>query len=156
GRPANQWETIKAEFSPNSSLVLATLWLPEEGRQALTVVGAITDPFIANNAPAFQRYDSGYWMSDGNIVVSGRRPSDGRVIIGIPDSFLNNEKVIFHATANNLWMQDAVQRGDGTIVALGRECCPGGPLRLYQIANGVATAITGDIGNGAPSRVEWS
>ncbi|MCU0513239.1 MAG: hypothetical protein MUE40_11800, partial [Anaerolineae bacterium] len=98
GRPANQWRTLKAEFSPDSTRVLATLALPEEGRQALAVVGAITDPFLANNAPAIVRYDSGYWTADGRIIVSGRSPATGNVVIAVTDSALNNEQVLFDAT----------------------------------------------------------
>jgi hypothetical protein len=156
GRPANAWKALKAEFSPGSTLLLITYNLPEEGRQGVAVRGAVTDASYANNAPDIHRYDTAWWLGDGRIIASGRRPSDGRVVIAITDQFLNNEEVIFDATGAGLWMQDAAQRPDGTIVAFGAEGSPGGPVRLYAIQNGAAVALSGPIGNAAPSNIEWS
>jgi hypothetical protein len=155
-QPWGEWRSIKAQFSPNSAYLLVTLELLSEGRQAIAVVPVIQDPNFARNLPNIVRYDSGRWLSDGRLLVSGRRPSDGRVVIAITDVGFSYEEIIFDATGANLWVQDAVQRGDGTIVALGRECCPGGALRLYQISNGAATPLSDEIGGGTPSRIDWS
>jgi hypothetical protein len=145
----------KLEWSPGSDAILVTLDLPGEGRNGLAVVPPVRDSTFGSNAPGIGRYDSGYWTADGNLIVSGRRP-DGLVVIATVDRNFNGENILFNASAANLWMQDAVVRPDGAIVALGRECCPGGPLRLYLIRNGNATPISGDIGGGAPSSVRWA
>lgn len=153
GRPANFWRSLKFEWAPDSGGLLVTLELPEEGRRALAVVAAVRDASYANNAPAaFQRYDSGYWVSGSQILVSGRRPSDGRVVIAYVDRNLNGEQVIFDASAAGVWVQDAVQRPNGQIVAFGKACCPDGPLSLVD---GAGNALTGPIGDGLPQRVEW-
>lgn len=150
------WKTTSVEWSPirgNYSLLL-TVNLPDEGRNALAVAQAVRDADYAKQAPFFVRYDSGYWLDDGQrIIVSGRRP-DGRVIIGITNSALTGEQVILDATAIGLWVQNAVQRPNGQIVALGRPGGPfdGGPLALYD-SNG--NAISAPIGPGAPEDVRW-
>jgi len=153
GRPANLWQSLKTEWSPDSQYLLITANLVEEGRQGIFVVAPARDTALANNAPPMARYDSGSWLPDGRILVSGRRPSDGQVIIGTVNRDFTDEQVILNATANNLWVQDAVQRRNGQIVALGRACCPGGALRLY---NSRGQAISGDIGANTPSRVIWA
>jgi len=57
------------------------------------------------------------------------------------------------ATAVGYWVQDAVQRSNGQIVALGRQGDPFGPMRIIN-QNG--DFLTGDIGGGPPQSVEWS
>lgn len=153
GRPANHWRSLKVAWSPDSNRLLVTLDLPEEGRGAIAVVDAVRDAQYANNAPPIARYDSGNWLRDGRLLVSGRRPSDGRVIIGTVNADFSDERVILDATASDLWVQDAVERSDGSIVAFGRPCCPGGALRLYR-ADGVPM---GDfIGDNAPESIQWA
>nr|MCU0512873.1 hypothetical protein [Anaerolineae bacterium] len=89
------------------------------------------------------------------IIVSGRSPATGNVVIAVTDSALNNEQVLFDATAAGLWMQDAVF-GGGAVLAFGKPGGPDGALSLYRVENGVATALSGPIGGAYPSRVEWS
>ena len=153
---AQFWKTIDVAWSPirGSSDMLLTLELPAENRQALALVQARRDANYAQNAPEFFRYDYGHWHSDGSgIVVSGRR-ADGRVIIGEVNSDLRGERLIFDASAVGLWLQDAVRRSNGQIVALGR---PGGPqdnapLSLY---NSAGARLSGPIGAAAPDSVSW-
>jgi hypothetical protein len=153
---AHFWKTVNVQWSPvaGSNDILLTVDLPAEGRQALAIGQAVRDPKYAENPPVFVRYDYGYWNPNGDgIVVSGRRP-DGRVMIGQVDNQLGGEQVIFDASAAGLWMQDAVRRPNGQIVALGR---PGGPHDNAPVAlyNQNGQAISGPIGTAAPSDVQW-
>src|SRR5690606_23371338 len=52
-RPSDYWESLKGQWSSNSGRILVTLNLPTEGRQALTVVSAVTDHGYKINAPEF-------------------------------------------------------------------------------------------------------
>jgi len=156
GSNASFWKTIGVEWSPNAGnySVLLTMYLPQEGRNALAITQAVRDANYSQNAPQFFRYDYGYWLSDGQrIIVSGRRP-DGRVIIGTVNSALTGEQVILDASAIGLWVQNAVQRPNGQIVALGRpgDANSGGAVALYD-SNG--TAISAPIGGAAPEDVRW-
>jgi len=153
---ANFWKTTAVEWSPVSGnySMLLTVRLPEENRNALAIVQAVRDSNYAQNAPNFVRYDYGYWLNDGQrIIVSGRRP-DGRVIIGYVNSQLQGEQVIFDASAVGLWVQNAVQRPNGQVVALGRPGSPfdGGPLALYDSAG---NALSAPIGGSAPEDIRW-
>lgn len=153
---ANFWKTKDVEWSPlrGNYSILLTVNLPQENRNALAVVQAVRDANYASQAPQFVRYDYGYWLDDGQrIIVSGRRP-DGRVIIGITNSALTGEQVVLDASALGLWVQNAVQRPNGQIVALGRpgNAFDGGPVALYD-SNG--TALSAPIGLVAPEDVRW-
>lgn len=156
--PSNAWywKTVDVQWSPVAGRndILLTVELPDENRQALAMVQAVRDAGYANNAPPFTRYDYGHWNTNGNgIVISGRRP-DGRVIIGQVNNQFGGEQVLFDASAAGLWMQDAVRRPNGQIVALGR---PGGPYdnRPVGLYNVYGQAITGPIGGAAPDDVQW-
>jgi hypothetical protein len=153
---ANLWQTTNVEWSPvqGDNNILLTVNLPEENRSALAVVQAVRDGNYAQNAPEFVRYDYGHWLPDGQrILVSGRR-ADGRVIIGYVNSQLQNEQVIFDATAAGLWVQNAVQRPNGQIVALGRvgDAYNGGAFALYD---STGNALSDPIGVTPPEDVRW-
>lgn len=153
---AQHWKTNDVAWSPipGSGDILLTLELPAEDRQALAVVQALRDADYANRSPEFFRYDYGHWDSDGSgIVVSGRR-GDGRVIIGQVNSDLRGERLVFDASAAGLWVQDAVRRPNGQIVALGR---PGGPYDNAPVSlyNSAGLRLSGPIGSAAPESVKW-
>ena len=153
---AQYWKTSNVAWSPvaGSNDILLTVDLTAEGRSALAIVQALRDAARANNAPHFIRYDYGHWNPNGNgIIVSGRRP-DGRVIIGEVNNALNGEQIIFDGSAAGIWIQDAVRRPDGQIVALGRPGGPtdGGPVALYDR---YGRAFSAPIGISAPSAVHW-
>ena len=153
---ARYWKTIDVAWSPvrGRNDILLTLELTEEGRQALAIVHATRNAVYAKQAPEFFRYDYGHWNTDGSgIVVSGRR-ADGRVIIGMVNSDLRGERVILDASPVGLWVQDAVRRPNGQVVALGR---PGGPhdnapVSLY---NSAGVRLSGPIGAAAPDSINW-
>lgn len=154
-RPSNApfWKTVAVEWSPKigSYQVLLTVHLPQEGRRALAMTEARRDAAYANQAPPFVRYDYGHWDDQGeDIIVSGRRP-DGRVIIGVVNSDLSDEKVVFDASAAGLWAQDAVRRPDGSFAALGGPFADG-PLALYD---GTGRVLSPPIGEAAPEAVRW-
>ena len=156
--PSNafHWKTIGVEWSPirGNYSVLLTVRLTDEGRNALAVAQSVRDANYSQQAPQFVRYDYGYWLDDGQrIIVSGRRP-DGRVIIGYVNSALTGEQVIFDASSSGLWVQNAIQRPNGQIVALGRPGSPfdGGPVALFD---GNGNALSAPIGNAAPEDVRW-
>ncbi|MCY4018762.1 MAG: SH3 domain-containing protein [Chloroflexi bacterium] len=153
---AQNWKTIDVAWSPipGRSDILLTLDLPGEGRQALAVVQAVRDADYTKQAPEFFRYDYGHWNSDGSgIVVSGRR-ADGRVIIGQVNSDLRGERLVFDASSVGLWVQDAVRRPNGLIVALGR---PGGPYDNAPVSlyNSAGLRLSAPIGDAAPESVRW-
>lgn len=152
GRPASHWRSLKMEWSPDSRQLLVTLDLPDEGRRGIAVVDAVRSAEYANTAPTIWRYDSGYWTADGRIVVSGRRPSDGRVIIGIINRDGSGEQVLLDGTSLGLWLQDAVITSNGRVYAFGNPGGPGAPVSLYD---GNGTALTGPIGDSAPIKIEW-
>ena len=153
---AQFWKTIDVAWSPvhGSNSLLLTLQLTGEGRNALAVVQAVRDAEYANQAPEFFRYDFGHWNANGNgIIVSGRR-HDGRVVIAEVNSDLHGERIIFDATAAGLWVQDAVRRPNGQIIALGR---PGGPHDNAPVAlyDQYGRRLSGSIGGAAPDAARW-
>ena len=153
---ARHWRTIDVAWSPvrGSSDILLRLHLPDENRSALARAQAVRDAKYADNAPAFARYDYGHWNTDGGgIIVSGRGP-DNRVIIAELDRDLGHPRLLLDASARGLWMQDAVRRPDGGVVALGRTGGPGqdAPVALYDSAG---RRLSDFIGTSAPSAVRW-
>ena len=149
------WQTIGVQWSPirGDNTVLLTLYLPEEGRNALAIAEAKRDPKYADNAPPFVRYDYGTWNPDGqSITVSGRRP-DGRMIIGVVNRNLQSEQLILDGSARGLWLRDAVLHPNGQYVALGRPGGPGsGPVALYDQ---YGDQLSDFIGGAAPEDVRW-
>src|SRR5690606_22601407 len=107
-------------------------------------------------APPFIRWDNAQWLNNFELLVSGRAP-DGASRIAVYDTQSGAETVIYDASANGLFIYDAVQRSNGQIIAIGREggAFDGG-YRMYRIDNGVATPISGYVANSAPPRVTWS
>jgi hypothetical protein len=145
-----QWRSLDMAWSPQGGALLVMLDLPEEGRRAFAVVPEVQD---ANVLPPIVRYDYASWSSDGrSLIVSGRGP-DGRVTLGRVNPDGGGAEVLLDGTQAGLWLQDAVERPDGSLVALGS---PGGPDTPLALVRGDGTAITGPIGDSAPRRVAWS
>lgn len=154
------YQSEKIAWSPDSQRVLITMWLPTEGRGAIDVRPAIpgTNNQQSSQGPDVWRFDSGTWLSNTEILVSGRDHQTGRRIVGIVNSdFSNvqNPRILFDGEANNLWMQDAVPYA-GAIYALGKPGGPDGALSLYRIDNGQAQPVSGPIGGGYPDQVFWA
>jgi hypothetical protein len=147
------YRAVSVVFSPDNINVLATMSYIDESnadRRGLMVLSPGRDP---NVRPPLLRYEYGDWSGDGDrIVVSGRRP-DGRVILGsvLPDG--SGEVIALDGSASGLWLQNGVQRPDGTLIALGRPGDANGPMALYA-QNG--TQLTDFIGAAPPTDVRWS
>ncbi len=154
-RPVGNWQSQSVEWSPNSANVVITAFLTGEGRQGIFVSGM---NFVTRRpeAPLFLRWDNAQWINNFELLVSGRAP-DGGSRISVINPGDGAENVIYNASANGLFIFDAVQRPNGQIVAIGREGGPfDGPYRMYRIDGGVATPISGFAGNSAPQSVNWS
>ena len=153
---ASLWQTLDVAWSPlpGSHAILLRVALPSESRSALAVVYAQRDAHYANQAPDFVRYDYGRWSSGGaEIIVSGRRP-DGRVVIAAVDQRLQDERLIFDASAAGLWLQDAVRLPNGRVVAFGRSAADheSAPLALYDSAG---TRLSAFVADAAPDAIRW-
>jgi hypothetical protein len=137
-------------WSPNSQYILAEADGFDIGRRVLFVLSRGTS---RSNRPNALYYEYGDWAGDGQrIVVSGRGP-DGRVILGSVALDGSDERIALDGSAVGLWLQDGVQRPDGTLVALGRPGDANGAMQIYD-QNGVA--LTGLIGTSRPVVVKWS
>jgi hypothetical protein len=143
-------ESLELQWSPQSNRILARgrITNPEFGGQGvLFVLNLDQNPSVQ---PRSLRYTYGSWTNDGGrLVVSGRR-GDGLVMIGVVNTDGSGEEILFNASAAGMWVQNAVQRPNGQIVALG-----GGGGAAHMI-DSTGAALTGDIGFAAPSRVAWS
>jgi hypothetical protein len=148
-----EYRSLNFAWSPNSDALLVALALPEEGRRAFTVVAPRPDVNAANVRPPIARYDYASWANDGErIIVSGRGP-EGQVILGRANRDGSGVQVVLNGSTANLWLQDAVERPDGTLVALGS---PNGADSAQALTRQDGTALTDPIGDGPPRRVAWS
>jgi hypothetical protein len=145
-----QLRSLDLAWSPLGGALLVPLDLPEEGRRAFTVVGELQDP---NTLPPVVRYDYASWANDGRaLIVSGRGP-DGRVILGRANPDGSGLQVLLDGTQAGLWLQNAVERPDGSLFALGS---PNGPDSPQALLRGDGSRITDPIGDSPPRRVAWS
>jgi len=142
------------EWEPNSGSVLVTFEFPGQGRSGISVIGAVQDEDIGRTGPFIHNYDNGYWAADGRIVVSGRFP-DGAPRVGKINPDGGGLEILFDAAANGFWMQDAVQRANGDVYAIGRQGAPNGAMNLYRITGGSAQVVAGPFGDAPPQQVEW-
>lgn len=150
GGEPNRYTSLRFEWNASSSAVLNTLFLPDENRRAFTVVPLGNDP---TNIPPILRYDYATWSQDGSRVLVSGASADGRVGLRWVDPARGSAETILDGSAVGLWVQDAVERRDGQIVALGS---PNGPGSAQSLYNASGQAISGQIGTGAPERVAWS
>lgn len=169
--PLPQHQSHKLEWSPDSQRVLVSLDLTTQNRGGIVVVQALPIDSYDDNAPPILGYDAASWLDADTLLVSGRRHSDARVIIGtINYPFGNydaldearlNERILYDGSDNNIWVQDAVQRSNGQIVTLCKRGLANGgpdnrPLRLCALRDGTLIELTQDIGPAMPEAVSWS
>jgi hypothetical protein len=144
------------DWSPQSDALLIRTWMPSRNRAGLTVLPVTRDERARDVRPPVFEYEYGSWSNDGQrILVSGSAP-DGNVFVGWINRDGSFSEMVFDARANGLWMQNAAQRPDGSIVTLGALMSEGGPGTAQHIYDANGRALTGPIGNGPPQRVEWS
>jgi hypothetical protein len=151
------WESLSLDWSPLSDVILVRTQLPSENRVGLTIVPISRNVQIRDARPPVMRYEYGSWENNGNrILVSGSAP-DGNVYIGWVNRDGSFSELVFDArNSAGLWVQNAVQRPDGSIVTLGAPYNEGGPGGTMRIYDQFGQALSGTIGNGPPQRVEWS
>lgn len=137
-------------WSQNNELILIEADAFDVGRRALFVLTRDQD---RSNRPHALFYDYGDWALDGRIVVSGRRPADNRVILGLVNPDGSGEEIRLDGSAAGLWLQNGVQLLDGRLAALGRPGDPNGAMQIYD-QNG--TALTGFIGETKPVVAKWN
>jgi hypothetical protein len=102
------------------------------------------------------RHEFGAWARDGGRILVSGRAIDNHVYVGWINRDGSFSELVYDAEAAGLWMGFGNQAVDGQVYALGAPGDRGGPrepLRLYDMTG---TALTGAIGEGFPSRVEWS
>ncbi|MCS6835810.1 MAG: hypothetical protein NZ750_07315 [Anaerolineae bacterium] len=161
GHSADAWRAVDFEWNADSVRLLINYELVGQGRRGASVRFAVRNAEYANRAPGIARYDWATWWDSNTLLVSGRNP-EWRVIVGLVSVLgdgtidLPSERVLYDASANGMWIQSAVRRRDGAIVALGRPGGPDGPLSLYLIANGQASPLSGPVGFAYPDRVSWT
>ena len=144
------WESLELAWSPLSDALLVRTFVPEEGRHGLTVL-PLTQGY--NERPPVLRYEYGSWEINGNrILVSGRGPDDN-VYIGWVSRDGSFSELVFAARDAGLWVQHAVQRPDGAVLALGSPAGPGSAQAIYDSFGRPRSA---PIGFGPPERVAWS
>lgn len=144
------YNSLRFEWNNTSSAILIELDLPDESRRALTFVTPNSDP--AQKTPTY-RYDYGSWSWDGTRILASGLGEDGRIGLRWLDPATGSVQLIFDSGAQGLWLQNAVQRPDRQIVALGSPEGDNAPQRLYD---GNGQPLTGQIGFAKPVRVDWS
>ncbi len=149
GEPTH-YNTLHFAWNSTSTGILIELDLPDEGRHALTLVTPDSDP--THKTPTY-RYDYGSWSWDGARILASGSGEDGRTGLRWIDPLSGSVQLIFDSGARGLWLQNAVERVNGQIVALGSPNGKDSPQSLYA---GDGQVLTPPIGDAPPVRVEWS
>ena len=149
-------ESTDLEWSPDGSTLLVrvnvTRWFDgwEGFKGALLVVPPDQNPEVQ---PTELIYDYGSWSNDGQRIVVSGRSQHGPIFIGTVNPDGSDERILWNAGEAGWWVQHAVQRSDGQIVALGRPGDRNGPMQIID-QNG--NPLTGPIGTNTPENVVWS
>ncbi len=152
----DRWESLALDWSPTGDSLLVRTWIPTENRAGLTVLPITRNERARDVRPPVYRYAYGSWENNGNrLLVSGSGP-DGNVYIGWVNRDGSFSELILAARDAGLWVQNAVQRPDGSIVTLGAPTAAGGRNTAQRIYDASGQALTGPIGSEPPQRVEWS
>ncbi|MFN8563585.1 MAG: hypothetical protein U0703_18665 [Anaerolineae bacterium] len=144
------YNSLRFEWNNRSDALLIELYLPGESRRAFAVVGLHADP---TQLPRIYRYDYASWSWDGARVLASGGGEDGRVGLRWIDPATGDVQMFLDSGAGGLWLQNAVQRPGGEIVALGSALGANSPMRLFD---GGGVPLTDPIGTAAPERVVWS
>ncbi len=150
GGEPTRYNSLHFEWNSTSNRILIELYLPDEQRRALTFVTPDSDP--RQLTPTY-RYDYGSWSWDGARILASGSGEDGRIGLRWIDPGSPMTQLIFDSGAQGLWLQDAVERPDGQIVALGSLNGANSPQSLHT---GDGQLLTPSIGDTAPARVAWS
>jgi hypothetical protein len=141
--------TSELHWSPDSTRLIVRQQVHNTPVGALYITPLNQPDYIQ---PMMLRYEYGTWTRDGQrVVVSGRTP-DGNPIIGTINPDNTDLQVILDGNAHGLWIQHAVQRPNGSFVALGRP----NHERAVRIIDQDGNFLTQPIGNAPPQSVTWS
>ncbi|MFN8373477.1 MAG: SH3 domain-containing protein [Anaerolineae bacterium] len=140
-----QRTTRDLRWSPDGTMMILEAQPSDIGRRGVFIRSA----FAANSGVPPLAYDYGYWANNGaSVIVSGIGPEGRPVIhvVGLDGALL---QVVMD---NGLFVRDAVQRPDGSIVAL----AAADPNGAWSLVNSAGTPITQPIGSAPPTRVIWA
>lgn len=147
------WESLGLEWSPTSDALLVSTFLPSANRNGLTILPVTRNERVRDERPPVLRYEYGSWENNGSRILVSGRAEDDNVYIAWVNRDGSFSELVFAARDAGLWVQNAVQRLDGSIVTLGS---PGGSNSAMRIYNQFGQPLTDSIGDGPPQRVEWS
>ncbi|MEP7290785.1 MAG: SH3 domain-containing protein, partial [Chloroflexota bacterium] len=150
GGEPSRYTSLRFDWNASSTAILVRLFLPDEGRGAFKLLPLGNDPTIL--APIL-RYDYASWSQDGSRILVSGAGRDNRVALRWLDPATLSEQMILDGSAQGLWLQDAVERPGGQVVALGSPNGFNSPMSLY---NSSGQALSGQIGASMPERVTWS
>lgn len=151
--PPDIWDSLSLDWSPDNTMILVSLELPDQPHPGYLVISALQDK---TQRPRIVEHEFASWSIDGSnrVLVSGRAPDENNYVAWMnADGDPNSLSLILNGTGSGLWLQHAVQRFDGSIVMLGS---PNGRESAMRIYDQFGNALTNTIGDGAPQRVEWS
>ena len=154
----NNYYATNVEWRSDSTRLLINYNATRDGQPIRAIAVVPVDRRDNAIAPRLHFYDNGSYLPNGNILVSGRDPS-GQWTVGFvtpnDQGQLENLQVLMDADQQGIWVESAVQRPDGTIIAFGKFGQPDGALQLGVIANGIWTPYGQLVGGAYPERIEW-
>ena len=154
-QPPQRRRSLYFEWNFQSSALLVSVELVDQGRRAVLVVDAVPDPAYASRQQLALLYEYASWVPDRNsVVLSGAGP-DGLPVVARLDRDSGQTTVLYSAAADGRMVRSAVQTSAGRVFALtGADAMA--PVVLSEIADGGARPLTEPIGQSAPVRVQWS
>jgi hypothetical protein len=143
------------DWNSQSSALLVSIELVDQGRRAVLVVDAVPDSAYASRQQPALLYEYASWVPDRNsVVLSGAGP-DGLPVVARLDRDSGQTTVLYSAAADGRTVRSAVQTSAGRVFALtGADAAA--PVVLSEISSGGARPLTEPIGPAAPVRVQWS
>jgi hypothetical protein len=151
--PPERRRSLYFEWNFQSSALLVTVDLVDEGRRGFVIVDTVPVSDYASTPQRVYRYEFASWTPDGTAVIASGIGPDGQSAVRRIDRATGQETVIYNGSASGLYVRNAVERTNGQVYMLASAGGAGGPVQLYR-ADG--TPVTGLIGSAAPVRVEWS
>jgi hypothetical protein len=149
------WRALSLEWSSDNNSILVTINLLGENRRALEIRQAARDhdQTQAGLRPNPLMFEYGHWANDGQRLVVSGRGLDGTAIFGIISRAADVADITPASEIGMLWVQDAVQTPDDTLIMLGNTVGLGAPL---QIISQEGEQLTPPIGDTPPDVVKWS
>jgi hypothetical protein len=150
GGEPSRYNSLHFEWNSRSDALLVEVLLTEENRRAFKTVSINAN---LDQPTHTYRYDFASWSWDGRRVLASGGGEDGRVGLRWIDPASGGVQLVMDSGSQSLWLQDAVERPNGQIVALGSV---NGAISAQRLYDGSGTPLTAQIGFGAPEQVKWS